>query len=298
MRKKIGFAAAAIAATVLATSFVRPTFAQQLLGGFEQTLVSTAGGTSFGGLSITGPEYSAIGATEGTSALVLRHAPDWVTDGFKLAGGMPLAQLTSQHDFLQLDLTTMDYGIAGDGWAPSWRVGWVIFNGSVGGWQQSSQFDFPVASDDGGSSTQTITLDIGTSGVRANAQNFVNTGGGANPYWEMLIVLIGGEQGIRPGDYSNDTPVNAQDYVIWRKTVGGTGLPNETVSPGLIDSADYDEWRRNFGGRVTTIIDNIRFVNAGSGSGGLSTSGVPEPSSSILLFTAALMLAGRRRNRI
>ena len=313
MWKYLRIAATVTAAMVFGTLSVRPAFAQQLLAGFEQTLNTTAGGAPFFGYSIVGPEYTTTaGVTEGTSALVLHHAPDWITDGFRVAGGMPLAQLTATHDAVQFDLTTTDYGVAGDGWSPSWRVGWVIFQGSVGGWHQSAQFQPTVASDDGGSFTQNITVELDTvltqtatpTGAKTDAQTYVSTGGGTNPQWDMLIVLIGGEQGTaiqpKPGDYSPDLLVGAPDYVTWRKTFGGTTLPNETASPGSVDAEDYTVWRANYGNdysRVTTIIDNIRFANAGSGSGSLSQGAIPEPSSLIMALAAGLALAAGRRVR-
>jgi hypothetical protein len=284
---------------VLGTLSARSTFGQQLLGGFENTLVSTAGGTPFGGQWTASPEYSPIGATEGSSALVVRHNPSWVTDGLFLKAGMALAQQVSQHDFLAIDLTTSDLGVAADGISPAWRQVFIVFNASPahGGWQQT-QVDFPVAADDGNSFTYTAILDLATSGIKANAQNFVNTGGGEGTWWELFLVFQGGNQGVapKPGDYDNNGVVDASDYVIWRKTLSGTSLPNETVSPGIIDSADYEEWRRLYGSdytKIATTIDNIRFANAGSGSG-LSPGGIPEPSSGLLALVAALLFAARR----
>jgi hypothetical protein len=114
--------------------------------------------------------------------------------------------------------------------------------------------------------------------------------------------MQGGDQGtpVKAGDYGSDSVVNASDYVSWRKTFGGTVLPNETVTPGSVDAADYTEWRAHFGTdytQITTIIDNVRFVNAGTGSGALTSPGVPEPSSAVLAIVAAMALAGSRRKR-
>ena len=54
------------------------------------------------------------------------------------------------------------------------------------------------------------------------------------------------------GDYNGDSIVNAGDYVTWRRALatGGT-LLNETASPGVVDQADYDAWRVNFGATNT-----------------------------------------------
>ena len=81
---------------------------------------------------------------------------------------------------------------------------------------------------------------------------------------------------MKAGDYENTGIVNAADYVAYRDSIGGTIPANETVSPGVVDTADYDEWCAHFGTNytfITTIIDNVRFANAGSGAG----SAVPEP---------------------
>src|SRR5262245_60822732 len=137
MSKYFGCALAMAIAAIC--SFVTdPAFGQaQLLAGFENTLNSTAGGVPFTGLFAQPGEYTTVGATEGTKALVLRHTPVWETNGATLKAGLPLAQQVASHDFMQFDLTTMDNGIAGDGWAPNWRQLFAIFNSNEGGWQQN-----------------------------------------------------------------------------------------------------------------------------------------------------------------
>ena len=263
-------------------------------------------GATWEGPGIPNSEFVSVGATDGTSALAVRHSTSWDANNpvpLILNGGMPLAQAVASHDFLAFDVTTTDSGIAGDGWSPSWRIMWVVVNSSQGNWHQSGQFDFPVAADDGGSFTwNNIVLDLTTSNIKADAQAYVNSGGGPNGYFQLLLPMIGGDQGtpVKPGDYGSDNLVNAPDYVTWRKTFGGTTLPNETVSLGSVDAEDYTEWRAHFGAdysKITTIIDNIRFANAGSGSGSLSQGAIPEPSSLVMALAAGLALAVRRRVR-
>ena len=42
--------------------------------------------------------------------------------------------------------------------------------------------------------------------------------------------------------------VDAADYVVWRNRLEtNTPLTNEGVSPGMVDQADYDFWKANFG---------------------------------------------------
>jgi hypothetical protein len=86
------------------------------------------------------------------------------------------------------------------------------------------------------------------------------------------------------GDFNNDGVVDAADYVVWRKASPTDTLPNDKT-PGVVDASDYNDWRANFGTRAL------------AGSAALSSDGVPEPASVLLLFTA--ILAGSIfRNRI
>jgi hypothetical protein len=294
------FTSPATVMVALITSVVSsaPFFCQaQLVSSFENNLSSSVGAT-WEGPGIPNSEFVSAGATDGTSALAIHHPTGWNIQAI-LKGGLPLAQDAASHDFLLIDATTTDQGVAGDGWSPSWRQIFVVFNSNQGGWQQS-QLDFPVAADDGGSLTSTLVLDLVASGVKANAQAYVNAGGGQGAYWELFLPMQGGDQGtvVKAGDYGADNLVNAPDYVTWRKSLGGSTLANETVSPGTVDAADYTEWRAHFGTdytQITTIIDNVRFANAGSGSGALAATGVPEPSSAALILGAMLILAGCRR---
>ncbi len=298
MNKQLGVVAALSATMFLASHGTRAVYGQQLLSGFENTLSTTVGGAWEGDWTVT-PDYTPIGATEGGLALAVHHSPTWVTGGTVLKTGLPLAQIVAQHQLMLFDMTTTDLGTAGDGWSPSWRQVFAIFNSNQGGWQQN-QLDFPVASDDGGTSTQTVVLDLASTGIQANAQAFVNSGGGPNTYWELYLVFQGGDQGtaIKAGDYGANDLADATDYVVWRNSLGGSSLTNETVSLGIVDSADYDEWRAHFGTdytKITTIMDNIRFANPGSGS--LSSMGVPEPSTMLLAFGAVLSMATIFRGR-
>jgi len=280
----------------------------QVVGTFEHNLSSSVGAT-WEGDGIVNSEYVSTGATDGTSSLAIHHpgADAWAIQAI-LKGGLPLAQLVATHDFLLIDVTTTDSGIAGDGWSPAYRNIIPVINSNKGGWQQN-QINYPVASDDGGTLTTTVILDLNTVAstdpnpisMKANAQAFVDSGGGQGTWFELFLPMQGRDQGtvVRAGDYNNEPAsiVNAADYVTWRKNLGGSTLSNETVSLGTVDSADYGEWRAHFGTdytKITTIIDNVRFANAGAGAG-LRPSGVPEPASALLLLTSALALAAFRR---
>ena len=85
------------------------------------------------------------------------------------------------------------------------------------------------------------------------------------------------------GDYNNNGFVDSADYVLWRK---GAPLQNEFETLGTDTPEDYTYWRAHFGAPA-------------SGSGSLSSSGVPEPSSLCISLIAAVAIpaASRRRSR-
>jgi predicted secreted protein len=75
---------------------------------------------------------------------------------------------------------------------------------------------------------------------------------------------------ISEGDFDNNGIVDTADYVWWRK--------NDGTVPA------YNTWRTHFG------------QSAGAGSG-LETANVPEPISGVMEVIAAILFAGRRKNR-
>lgn len=48
------------------------------------------------------------------------------------------------------------------------------------------------------------------------------------------------------GDYSNNSVVDAADYVVWRNAAPNAVLPNDPT-PGQVDDTDYQFWRERFG---------------------------------------------------
>ena len=87
------------------------------------------------------------------------------------------------------------------------------------------------------------------------------------------------------GDYNEDGTVNAADYTVWRDNLGATiALPNEGVSSGVVDQADYDFWKLHYG-------------EVALGSGGASAAAVPEPAAALLgMIGLVLSLTLRRKN--
>lgn len=77
------------------------------------------------------------------------------------------------------------------------------------------------------------------------------------------------------GDYNRDGIVDAADYNLWRKTFGSrTQLQADGNGDGVINGADYNYWRQRFGNLLPP------------GAGSLAAS-IPEPSTALLLLTAA-----------
>jgi hypothetical protein len=73
-----------------------------------------------------------------------------------------------------------------------------------------------------------------------------------------------------PGDYNLNSTVDAADYVVWRKTLGTSGVPAYSGADGdgdaTIDQGDYGVWRSQFGSTLPLARD---------GSGDAATRKVP-----------------------
>jgi Tol biopolymer transport system component len=83
------------------------------------------------------------------------------------------------------------------------------------------------------------------------------------------------------GDYDANGAVDTRDYVLWRKTLGQSGLtlPADGNLNGVVDQADYDVWRAHFG----------RTAESASAARGASTRAVPEPSYVTLILLVSLL---------
>jgi hypothetical protein len=81
------------------------------------------------------------------------------------------------------------------------------------------------------------------------------------------------------GDYNDDGVVNAADYTVWRDAAPSTVLPNEEVSPGGTDIADYLYWAERYGATDT----------------GLPATAIPEPTTLLMLTAIAVAYMSRRR---
>jgi cytochrome c peroxidase len=94
-----------------------------------------------------------------------------------------------------------------------------------------------------------------------------------------------------PGDYNGDGVVDSADYIVWRKDFGDTtSLVADGNNDHHVDDGDYAVWRQNFGKTWQSLA-------YGSG-GGTANPSVPEPSAAALVVLASFCaLARRRRDR-
>lgn len=87
------------------------------------------------------------------------------------------------------------------------------------------------------------------------------------------------------GDYNNDGKVDAADYTVWRDNVGNAGTTLQNRDPangsGDVGTNDYTSWKKHFG--------------EPAGSGSISATGVPEPSSVLLVGLGVLAATAFRR---
>ena len=114
------------------------------------------------------------------------------------------------------------------------------------------------------------------------------------PYGTKLTTSLGAPNYLT-GDYDGDGVVSAADYVVWRRTLDQTGTESNhpAADPNhdfIVDNADYDSWRANFG------TPNSPGAGAGSFSNAAS-SPVPEPTGFGLILLALTGFGSARIRR-
>ena len=87
-----------------------------------------------------------------------------------------------------------------------------------------------------------------------------------------------------PGDYNGDHQIDAADYLVWRKSLGqtGIGLPADGSGNGSVGQEDYEVWRRNFG-------MPLQLAQATS-----IASTVPEPSAAVQVAISFMLIFAQR----
>ncbi len=132
----------------------------------------------------------------------------------------------------------------------------------------------------GGRVYETLTLPMDSSFVLTNASATINLTLTGQLFATYLIPSTN-------GDYNQNGKVDAADYVVWRNSMGqtGVGLAADGNGDNQITSADRTVWRSKFG----------QPAGSGAGEGQSFAAAVPE-SSSLVLFIAGLVL-GRVRCR-
>jgi hypothetical protein len=81
---------------------------------------------------------------------------------------------------------------------------------------------------------------------------------------ELLVDLSIPSPLIHPGDFNDDGQVDAADYVVWRNTLGTTGLVPGTGADGngngVVDVGDHQVWRAHFGEQAPGVVSEVRQV--------------------------------------
>jgi hypothetical protein len=96
------------------------------------------------------------------------------------------------------------------------------------------------------------------------------------------------------GDYNNNGTVDAADYVVWRHTLGqtGVGIAADGNGDNFINQLDYNVWAMHFG----------ETAGSGLGATGSASAAVPEPASLVLtccaLLCAVAVAASRAARRL
>jgi hypothetical protein len=106
------------------------------------------------------------------------------------------------------------------------------------------------------------------------------------PFDAAVFADLGYPMVTPSGDYNGNHTVDASDYVVWRKSLGATGLSLKADGNlnNQIDAGDLTYWRSRFG------------QAAGNGAG-LDVSVVPEPIACALLAVSLCLLSLRRLPR-
>jgi hypothetical protein len=118
-------------------------------------------------------------------------------------------------------------------------------------------------------------------------QYYVRVTGGTADAVQLYDLKLSVASAALTGDYDHNGIVDAGDYTIWRDELGetGSGLAADGNGDNVVNATDYGLW-----------VSNIGHTASGSGSGSLTTTSVPEPSTAaLMLLPCALFAIGCRR---
>jgi len=86
------------------------------------------------------------------------------------------------------------------------------------------------------------------------------------------------------GDYNGDGEVDAADYVVWRRTLGQSGisLQADGSGNGSVGPEDYDVWRDDFGISVLPAAATMTVYS------------VPEPTTAVPVAVSLILIYAQR----
>jgi parallel beta-helix repeat protein len=126
------------------------------------------------------------------------------------------------------------------------------------------------------------------------SSHLVDAGTNVGLTFNGLAPDLGAFETALPGDYNQNSVVDAGDYLVWRDSFGqsGSALAADGDGNGSVGDEDYELWRTHFGQKAgPTGSSSI----AATGLPGGNSYPVPEPSTIGWLFAPAAALCPSRR---
>ena len=162
--------------------------------------------------------------------------------------------------------------------SPDWFVGISSFDmRAEGEWVSSAHFDlFPWdAGTDDGITFFSDNLPASPHQPIQLLDTFPFEGTGPVATFDLRLLAVSEFVAVA-GDYNRDGTAGADDYTVWRNTLGSTtNLAADGNGNNQIDTGDYGVWQQNFG------------QTSGSGSSTIAKTAVPEPATIMMLLIVA-----------
>jgi hypothetical protein len=113
---------------------------------------------------------------------------------------------------------------------------------------------------------------------------------GGGLIWNTTQLYVNGVLSIGGivGDYNHNGTVDAGDFIVWRKSMGqsGVSLAADGNFNNVIDAGDYEAWRVHFG------------QTAGTGLEVAANAAIPEPTTWLQLILVTTAVTTRRRRTV